>query len=304
MSPPARRPDLFLVGAPKCGTTAVYRYLQRHRDVFMAVPKEPQFFAEDILGQQRNITSLRAYMDCFAGANGEKHIGEASSAYLGSPQAASEIKAFSPGARIIIMLRNPVDVMYAQHSERLFSQMEHLLDFEAAVDSHEERRWGAGPFAGQKIRRLSYRQLSRYAEPVARYLGAFGRENVHVILYDDFRSNVTAVFAQLLCFLDLPPAGETEDNVVNGNRRARNAALHRLVLHPPKVVRSVFRGVFPRRLRAAMGRAVNNLNVVYAPRPPLHPQMRARLQTDCRRDVEALSRLLDRDLSHWCGDRG
>lgn len=269
----------------------------------MSTPKEPQFFAEDILGHQRNVTSLPAYMECFAGANGRKWVGEASTAYLGSARAAGEIKAFSPSARITIMLRNPVDVMYAQHSERYFSQMEHIRDFEAAVDSHEERKWRSGPFNGQKVIRLSYRELSRYAEAVARYFDTFGRENVHVIIFDDFRSDVSAAFSELLRFLDLSPAAKAEYEIVNENRRARNAALQRFVNDPPKSARSLFRRVVPRSLRDAMVRAVSKLNVVDGPRAPMNRVLRTRLQEECKPDVEALSRLLNRDLLHWCENR-
>lgn len=304
MNTATRKPDLFLVGAPKSGTTAIYAYLQRHPDVFMSTPKEPQFFAEDIFRHQRNITSLPAYMDCFGAAKGQKWAGEASVAYLGSPQAAREIKSFSPRARIVIILRNPVDVMHAQHSERRFAGTEHIRDFEAALDSREERKWRSGPFKGQKVIRLSYRDLARYAEPVARYFDAFDRENIHVILYDDFRSNASAAFDELLRFLGVRPPVETEYEVLNKNRRARSAAVQSFVNDPPKFVRSAAGTMFPQSWRSAVGKTVRRWNAVYGPRPPMSPQLRLRLQMECKPDVEALGKLLGRDLSCWwqnCG---
>src|SRR5262249_46212300 len=138
-----RKPDVFIVGGPKCGTTSLYTYLKQHPDIFMSEIKEPQYFAADTLQHQRRIRTLPEYMDCFAAAQREERIGEASTAYLGSSSAARELKKFNPNARIIVMLRNPIDVMYSLHSERLFSNIEHIGDFERAINSTETRTWRA-----------------------------------------------------------------------------------------------------------------------------------------------------------------
>src|SRR6185437_9034148 len=217
MNQEARKPDLFLVGAPKCGTTALYAYLAQHPEIFMSPRKEPQFFAADIFGEQRNITILDRYLNCFARANGQKRIGEGSTAYLGSKTAAREIKKFSPRAQVLIMLRNPVDVMHAQHSQRVFDHMEHIRDFERAVDSDEERTWHYGPFLGQKIIRPTYRETARFSDDVKRYFDVFGRENVHVIIYDDFRLNTAATYAEVLRFLRVSLASQMEYPIVNAN---------------------------------------------------------------------------------------
>jgi hypothetical protein len=295
------KPNLFLVGAPKCGTTALYSYLRRHPEVFMSAVKEPQFFAVDIFAAQRNVRTLSDYLNCFAGANGHKRIGEASTAYLGSGTAAQEINAFSPSAKIIIMLRNPVDVMYAEHSERVFSNMEHIRNFEIAVASSEKRKWHAGAYKGEEVFALGYRELSLFAQAVKKYFDVFGRENVHVIVFDDFRNNPASVFAEVLHFLEVGPAPQIEYSVTNANRRARSTAVQDLIRHPPKRMRGIARTILSRRVRSAIGRFVQNLNIVYAPRPPMGEQLRTRLQRECRPDIEELSCLLRRDLTHWCG---
>jgi len=123
--------------------------------------KEPQFFAADIFCDQRTVQTLADYLSCFAAARNEKRIGEASTAYLGSRNAAQEVKAFNPNAQIIIALRNPVEVMYAEHSERVFCNVEHIRNFNAALDSGEQRRWRTGPFKNQKVIRLRYRETQR-----------------------------------------------------------------------------------------------------------------------------------------------
>ena len=116
------KPDFFIVGAPKCGTTALYTYLKQHPEIFMSPQKEPQFFANDVLGDRRHTCTWAEYLSCFAAARGAKRIGEASVAYLGSPCAPKQIKMFNPAAKIIIMLRNPVDMMHSLHNQRLDHQ--------------------------------------------------------------------------------------------------------------------------------------------------------------------------------------
>ncbi|SRR5229473_3235002 len=298
--PVAPQPNFFIVGGPKCGTTALYSYLRNHPQIFMCPIKEPQFFASDILGHQRRIQTLPEYLDCFRDAGKKKSIGEASTAYLGSRVAASEIKVFSPYAQIIVMLRNPVDVMYAQHSERVFSNVEHILDFEAALNSKEIRRWRSGPFKNQAMIRLEYRELSRFAEQVQRYFDVFGRERVHVIIYDDFKIDTSSVLRGVLNFLGVTSDYQTPLRVFNANRRARSMAVQDFLRHPPKGLRSFARMVLPDNLRSGLVECVRKLNILYEPRPPLNHTLRERLQKELEPEVEQLSRLLDRDLGAWC----
>lgn len=293
------RPNLFIIGAPKCGTTGLYTYLRNHPEVFMSPMKEPDFFASDVCGHQRKITSVPEYLNCFSGANGEKTIGEASVAYLSSRTAPQEIKAFSPASRIIIMLRNPVDVMHAQHSQRIFDNMEHIRDFEAAVDSEQDRKWRSGRFKGEKIIRPGYREVAQFSGPVRRYLDIFGRENVNVVIYDDVRSDTAAAYGEVLRFLQLGPIPEVQCPVVNANRRVRNMAIQEFVRHPPKLVRRLARTVMPQNLRSGTGEFLRRLNTVCEPAAPLSENLRRRLAGECKPDIEELSSLLGRDLSHW-----
>lgn len=298
MSTP-ERPNLFIVGGPKCGTTALYAYLSRHPEIFMSPIKEPQFFASDILLGQRRVRTLPEYLACFAEASQQRVIGEASTAYLGSRAAARQIKCFSPKAKIIVMLRNPIDVMYAQHSERVFSNMEHILTFETALDSEEIRLFREGPFKGEPVTRLSYRDLSHFTAQVERYFCAFGRENVHTIIYDDFKRDVTTVVRNLLGFLDVCPNVQITCDVVNANRRARSMVVQALLRHPPSFVTHIAKRLLPRSVRDGARERLKRLNIVYEPRPPMARSLRVRLNQEYRGEIDALGALLGRDLSHW-----
>src|SRR5262252_9724271 len=102
-----KRPDFFIVGAPRCGTTAMGRFLAEHPDIFMA-RKEMHAFGKDLhFGRRFYRRSLEAYQSEFVGAGDRKRVGEASVWYLFSKTAASELKQFNPDSRIIIMLREP-----------------------------------------------------------------------------------------------------------------------------------------------------------------------------------------------------
>lgn len=89
--PRTRRPDFFLVGAPKCGTTAMYQYLRRHPAIFMCPVKEPEFFSRN--PGDPAAYSLEEYLTLFDGVKEEKRIGEASVGYLAAPTAAARIRA-------------------------------------------------------------------------------------------------------------------------------------------------------------------------------------------------------------------
>jgi hypothetical protein len=290
-----KRPNFFIVGAPKCGTTALYTYLREHPQIFMAPVKEPQFFAPDLLGDRRRIRSLPEYLACFAGARDEPRIGEASTAYLGSKRAAEEIKAFAPDACIIIMLRNPVDKMYSRFNDACFTNQEPNKSFEAAL-SAEQRR---GPSHG-----LGYRESARYAGQVRRYLEVFGRERVHIIIYDDFKERAAATHEEALRFLGVRPDCRSDFPMVNERRYVRNMPLQQFVRHPPEVLRRFGRMAISLEMRKRVRAWVSRWNVVAVPPPPLAPDLRQWLQREFQDDVKELGQLIGRDLSGWSEGEG
>lgn len=291
-------PNLFIVGAPKSGTTALYSYLSKHPEIFMSKLKEPQFFSADICGDQRNITRLSDYLSHFREARTEV-IGEASTCYLGSRDAARQIREFCPPARVVVMLRNPIDVMYAEHSERLFDGIEHIANFATALDSSETRSWRFGRFRGQPLVRLNYRELGKFSEQVKRFIDVFGRPNVHVIVYDDFAKNPGLAYHKVLRFLGVSPSYESAFNVIHSNRRIRSTWAQDLLSNPPHMVRGLARAFLPQGIRHPVGQYLNRLNVKVMARAALDEQLRKRLQLEYEPEMRQLSKLLDRDFSNW-----
>ena len=305
------KPNFFIVGAPKCGTTSLHEYLQRHPDVFMPFFKEPHFFGSDLEGSRfRQFRDKpERYLKLFRDARDEKRIGESSPWYLASQRAADEIYAYDPAAKIIIMLRNPIDMMYSMWSQFRYSGNEQIAEFEEALAAEADRR------AGRRIRRaahcvtgLYYRHMARFAEQTPRYFERFGRENVQVIIFDDFRSDTPAAYRAVLNFLDLDPLDKMTFDVRNPNKEVRLEWLQKLIvdsgfslmlLKDQLTYLATTHSLVPFSYRT---RAVEGMIAVYTKyekRSPLTSALRKQLAGDLKGEIDALSALLDRDLSHW-----
>jgi len=293
------RPDFFIVGAFKAGTTSLYEYLRQHPQVFMPFHKEPMYFGADLDARYRRM-SADEYLRLFADARPGQRVGEASPWYLYSASAAREIEAFSPGAQAIVMLRNPVDVMYAQHSQLLFNQRENLADFGEALAAEADRRAGRRiPPGALRREALFYRHSVRFAEQLQRYFEVFGRERVHVIVHDDLVADAAGVVRDTFAFLGVDPEVAVDLEIRNPNRRARSGVLQRLIFRPPGPLRRVVpllrRFPLVHRLRDTLVSA----NSVPVARRPMDPELRRRLTAELEPEVAALGELIGRDLAAW-----
>lgn len=293
-----RTPDFFIVGAPKCGTTALYEYLRQHPDVFLPETKEIPYFGTDLLLKPR--CTPEAFRAHFADAQDQTRVGAAWVLYLCSKVAAKEIHDYERDARILIMLRNPVDMIHSLHSHLLYSAREDLEEFAEALDAEEDRKRGrelpAMARTGEyPIEVLFYREQANYAPGVLRYLEVFGSERVHVILYDDFVADTPRAYREALRFLGVDDGFAPEFPVIHSNKRARSRRLQRLISYPPRPVRAVARILLTPQARVK----VRELNTSVEPRQPMDPGLRRALIAEFAPDVRRLADLLGRDLSAW-----
>ena len=295
-----RRPDFFIVGAPKCGTTAMNDYLRRHPHIFMPERKDTTFFGSDLHFRQPRISN-EAYQLLFRGANGAKRVGETSVWYLYSKKAAEEIKAFSPDASIVVMLRNPVDMLYAQHSEFFYNLNEDIPSFEGALDAEEDRKRGERiPTQAHLVEGLFYRETAKYAEQLERYFDVFGREKVHIIIFDDFKRDTARIFCETLEFLDVDSSFRPEFPIINRNKTFRHLSLQKFFISPPTLLTSFLNTITPHPFQGRVFvRLMKMINTRYINRPPLDPAVRRRLQAEFQPEVQRLAELLGRDLSSW-----
>ena len=305
-----RRPNLFIIGAPKAGTTSMYEYLRGHPDVYMSPIKEPAFFSPDVPPQKVRFTfdrDLDRYLELFAGATDERYVGEASTYYIYSRLAPGLIHQFEPAAKIVAMLRNPVDMAWALHGQRASHGRESITDFEQALAADNK------PDAGGETRREQvdkvgrYRDRARYAEQLERWREVFGREGVHVIVFEDFIADTPAEFGRLLEWLDIDttyrPATFAVHNPSHTVRRsliksAINTAPGRWASQRllPRVIG------FERSTRLAQAVKRSDVGRTTEKRKPIPDHVRRQLEADLLPDVDRLSTMLGRDMAgFWFG---
>lgn len=292
-----KTPNFFIVGAPRCGTTSLWTYLKVHPEIYMAPQKELYFFDTDldIWGDEARPRSLEQYLESFSAARDKEKVGEATPSYLASQVAPKVIKTFSPEAQIIIMLRNPVDVMYSLHSMGRRYHMEPVAGFRAALEA-DATRTGRGL--------VGYRRFTDFPSQVQRYFDLFGRDNVHVIIYDDLKEDAAGVYRGTLRFLGVSLGFAPEFAVIDANRHVRNFRLQRILVRPPWALQEIGRTLIPRWLQTRIRRELLNINTVVRERPPMEPELKRRLQKEFEPKLERLSKVLGRDLSGWCKESG
>lgn len=298
--PGSSAPNFFIVGAPKSGTTSLDVYLRKHPSCFLC-RKEPHFFATDFL--DRGVDRAADYVDLFAKCPpGTAAVGEASVWYLYSRDAIPNLRREFPEARLIAMLRNPVDLIYSKHAQLVFNCEEDESDFERAWRLEPERRAGRQiPATALEPSFLYYSEVGRLGEQVARMLSVFPAEQVHLILFEDFCADAGRHYRNVLDFLGLRDDGRTAFPRVNPNTVHRSKLIGRLLQKPPaglqKIVRCVERRLGLRQLPGID--LIRHLNTKVAARKPLDPAFRAELTAHFRPEVERLEGVLGRDLSAW-----
>ena len=272
-----KKPDFFIVGAAKAGTTSLYNYLKLHTDVYFSPIKEPHHFSMDIsldemrgdfkknvqtdisdylktsLGSPRHgafVRNREHYHQLFSLAKNEKRVGESSVSYLFSTVAARQIKAYNPDARVIIILREPVERAFSHYLMDLRIGYE-TADFVEAVNADytkERRGWGQSHL---------YVELGIYYEQVKRYLEVFDPAKIKIILHDDFKVAPEKLLSEVFAFLDIPDMTAELDFSVRHNKAElpKSRVLQRIEKMPfvQKILADYIPGPLRRKLK--IGRA-------------------------------------------------
>jgi hypothetical protein len=308
--PLERRPDLFIVGAPKTGTTSMYEYLRGHPEVFMSPVKEPRYFAPDLAVESaghdlRYGRDQERYLALFDEATTQKRLGEASVRYIYSDDAPRLIREFQPDAFIVVGLRDPVELIYALHNQSVSEGIEPLTNFEDALAAEPDRLSGKDAPGGLHPMHTVYVERGKLAPRLRTWRETFGPERVHVFVFEDLARDADAVFQRLLEFLQVdptyrPPAFEA----FNASHQPRSRLLRRLTDTRP--AQFMAWKVLPRLIGDAgahrIARAVTRANRRTTPREQMSPQTRDRLRATFAADVADLSTLVGRDLSAlWWG---
>ena len=294
-------PNFLIIGANKAGTTALYRYLKEHPQIYMSPHKEPRFFAlegetinyqgpED-LTTHRYVMDIETYRALFDRVTNEVAVGEASPRYLYSSKAAGRIHDYIPHTKLIAILRHPVDRAYSNFSALRREDVEPFTDFTQAMAAEKERidnNWSP---------RWHYKQKGFYYTQLKRYFYLFNRNQIKVYLYDDFKANSISVVQDIYRFLGVDntfvPNTSQKHNV---SGIPRNKALHQF-LKQSNPLRGLLHSLVPAQLRQQVKTNLINLNL--RKNQPLSPEVRKQFIEEYREDIIKLQDLIQRDLSHW-----
>jgi hypothetical protein len=294
-------PTFLVIGAPKAGTTSLYAYLAEHPEVFMSPVKEPRFlaqgdpqFANSSWAQPAAAKSLAEYEGLFATAGRAKAVGEASTVYLRSIVAPRRAADLVPDAKLIALLRDPVDRAYSAWGHLRREGLEPIEDFEEAVRREPERA------AGRGFRNLMrYTETGRYATQLERWRAHFPASAFLVGLTDDLRSDPAWFMERCHAHIGVTPSSEAHTHVRhNKSGRVRIRSLHRVVGGDvPEAVRKAVRSVTPAGLRRRVAQRIATWNL--QPFPRLDEGTYERLAPLFRDELLGLREILGRDLHEW-----
>ncbi|CAN5530906.1 hypothetical protein BH11ARM2_BH11ARM2_02290 [soil metagenome] len=294
------RPNFFIVGAPKCGTSAMHVYLSEHPRIYMSPRKEPHFFSD--LGRERDVATLDEYLDLFKGAEGGDYlaIGEGSTTYLYVPGALEKIKEYDPNAKIVAMVRNPIAMIQSLHSYNLWRLREDVEGFEEAWRLQGERKAGRRvPPRSVNPYHLQYGEIAKLGKQVQHLYKVFPREQVHIGFADDMRKDCRAAYDATLAFLNVPSDGRTEFPPVNeGRAHGKGSWISKRIMAPPPALIKLAKAMGLTKKGLVMKGASKTTTTVEK-KQEISPELRAELADHFRDDVALLGDLTGRDLSGW-----
>jgi hypothetical protein len=300
MASRGRYPDFFIIGAAKAGSTALWQALRHHPSLYFPAQKEPNFFAykggadtftcPSAVALRANwTTDLEAYLSSFAESPTDAKAGEASVSYLALPSTANEIAAAVPDARLIAVLRDPVDRAFSHFQFYRQMEWETFSDFEDALVAAPKR------IAAGWRHTYDYLAAGLYGRQLDHWLRIFPGDQLLTIFHEDWVQQPQETLAKVCRHLDVTPC-------VLPITRENNTTLVRsrelkLLIDSNNKVRSYARMMLPRSTRSDLGRLLRTINS--APKPVLGSSTRSRLVTYFRDDIRLLESLTGRELSSW-----
>ena len=288
-------PNFVVIGAARCGTTSLYAYLREHPQIFMSPEKETDYFSLGDLppgevpdaASKYRARSREEYERLFRGAGDARAVGEASPTYLFYSRSAARMQQLIPDAKLICILRDPIERAYSHYALSRKMGVELLPDFEAAVAAENES------WLRDRSMRFTYVRASLYHDGLREFLVRFPRERILVLLFQDFAENPAGTMRSVYRFLGVDDRFEPDVTVRHNRSLLPRSSLVREAFSRPRRLRRLLQRNLPPRLVTRVG------NLMMHPPPGLEPSVRARMLPRFHEEIRRLETLLDRDLSAW-----
>ena len=297
-----RLPNFFIAGAAKSGTTSLWRYLLQHPDIFMPsdiIYKEPAYFS-DIKGMK----NLNEYMSLFTNAKTEKMIGEASAAYITSPESPGRIRNLIPDAKILIMLRNPIDRAYSLYNWMACNGYEYIESFEQALKFEVSDRYENESFKNSNPEyyyNYLYFHSGLYSEQIKRFLDNFERKQLYFIIFEKFKNQVQQEVKKVFKFLDVDADFVPNIKTHNEGKIPYSAHLQFFIRQElSKYLKSPYGNPHP--LQNEIIAKLMKLNTHILRPNSIDRKTRNLLTEKYAEDVPKISNLIDEDLCNWWPD--
>jgi hypothetical protein len=294
-------PNFFIVGGPKCGTTAMVEFLRTHPEVFICEPKEPNFLADN-MPDLKFVDSEIEYLNLFKNAAKAKIIGDASIFYMFSKIAIKNIFDLNPDAKILVMLRNPLEMVPSFHQQILFTLDEDEKDFEKALEKESLRKENLHiPKHCRSTKLLHYSEIAKYGEQLENIYQFFPSEQVKILLFDDFKNNNRKCYLEVLKHLELDDDGRVDFPRINEAKKAKNKIINRIVNRPPKFAKTLAK--FARRIlnrpRLGILNTLDHMNRDKLDKKPISKKAKQKLIDIYISDIKKTEIILKTDLRFW-----
>lgn len=294
--------DFFIIGAPKCGTTAVDQYLSAHERIFMGT-KEMHHFLTDHPDLYQHYQNPDNYFNDFQDAQSAQTIGESSVFYFYSDQAIKNILEHNPQAKIIVFLRNPIELIPSLHQQFIKTLYEQDPVLKRAFqDSKKRNLEGYLPVIQNNSWLLDYQDMGMLGKRLDSIKQIVPENQLHIIFYDDLKQNPRALYTDLLAFLGVPDDGREEFARYNARGTYRSKALASFLKHPPKFLKTIWHVVKPALNKVGLADLYDRMvkaNQKEIKREKIDPCFQQNLKDHFTEDIKVIETITKRDLSHW-----
>lgn len=290
-----RKPNFFIIGAPKCGTTSMALWLREHPNIFMTSLKEPHYFNLDH-PEHQFVNSLKDYERLFREAD-EQHavVGESSVGYLYFPESVPNILKYASTAHFLVMVRNPIDMAYSMHSQRCLGTQITSRDFATEWRIQAERVSQETTVVSRKQPRLPpYGKMCRVGEQLRRLYSHVPRERVHIIVFDDLKADPGGEYRGVLNFLGIADDKRVNFLVENAAKKIRSVEVAHVTERLVELKNRL--GILQ---HTGIGKFILKMNSLPDKRPEMALSMCKTLREYFHSDIQILQDLLSRDLSNW-----